>query len=137
MGPLSVCSRSSRRWSPARRARPLPASACCTPTCTGKVEGDRVTGIYDFGDSRVGDPAYEHTTLVCFLTPRQPAQLRAYLEGARLDPDDPGLGDSLIAWTALHRYGNLAWMARAMWGETPVEDLAALRAAITPGLAPR
>ena len=98
------------------------------------VQDDRVTGIFDFGDARLGHADYEHAAVICFVTHRRPELLAAYLDGAGLDRANPTLADRLISWAALHRYGNLAWMADQVWGEPRVVDLPGLRAAITPGL---
>jgi hygromycin-B 7''-O-kinase len=70
----------------------------------------RVTGIIDWADAMLGQPLYEFSAPLVFLTQRQPWAQRAILRGygfsdAELTPD---LARRLTAYALLHRFGRLA-----------------------------
>lgn len=76
------------------------------------VEGDRVTGLIDFGEAMVGDPEYDLAAVGLFVTRGDRSAFaafdRAYGTGdaEALDPARPR---RLLRHALLHRYGTLAW----------------------------
>jgi hygromycin-B 7''-O-kinase len=68
------------------------------------VEGDRVTGLFDFGDALVGDPLYDFASPVCFIVNGRADLLRAFVDGYGCATD---LRERFLAMLLTHRYAQL------------------------------
>lgn len=74
-------------------------------------DGWRVTGIIDFEPAMTGHPDYEMASVGVFVAAGDPVLLGAFLRGYGRDAATVTAGDRRrwLAWTLLHRYGNLRW----------------------------
>lgn len=69
-----------------------------------------LTGLLDFGDALVGDPAYEMVTPAVFVVRGRVDVMKALLAGYGIPREarTPELRERLMAYELLHRFGNLA-----------------------------
>lgn len=91
------------------------------------VQGDQLSGLFDFGDGLVGPRAYDWLGPLCFLAAGSAARCEAFFRGYGVAPG-PNERESLLRLLLLHRYSNLpAQIAHPGWQEAPsFEALAAL-----------
>lgn len=93
------------------------------------VDGDRISGLIDFGDAMVGDPEYDLAPVGMFVTRGDAAAFSAFLRGYGLTTEelaDRERQSRLLRHALLHRYATLAWYLEVLsvpsWGG--LEDLA-------------
>lgn len=74
-------------------------------------DGSVVCGLFDFGESVVGDPEYDVATVGVFVTRGDAGAFTAFLDAYGLPPDrrGPGLVRRLMRHCLQHRYGRLGW----------------------------
>jgi len=89
------------------------------------VQGECLSGMFDFGDGLVGPPEYDWLGPLCFLAAGQATRCRAFLSGYGAVLDDT-LRLRLMRLLLLHRYSHLpAQLALADWQQQPdFENLA-------------
>lgn len=84
------------------------------------VEGERLTGLFDFGEARQGPHAYDFAAVGLFLTRGDALAFRAFLDGYGVDPAQRGEGlvRCLMRHALLHPYGHLTFY----FGRSPPPD---------------
>lgn len=90
------------------------------------AEGDRLVGMFDFGDGLVGPAAYDWLGPLCFLCAGDAQRCQAFMAGVGVTMD-ADLRLQLLRLLLLHRYSNLpAQLACPGWQAEPsFERLAA------------
>lgn len=76
------------------------------------VDGDHLSGLFDFEPARLGPAEYELASVGLFVTAGDRAAFRALLEGYGRDPDEPGLPQRVLGHALLHQYSNFPWYLR-------------------------
>jgi hygromycin-B 7''-O-kinase len=91
------------------------------------VDGERLVGMYDFGDGLVGPRAYDWLGPLCFFCAGHAARVQAFFAGVGVLPDTAER-QALLRLMLLHRYSNLkAQLALPGWQQaSSFEALAAL-----------
>lgn len=94
------------------------------------VQGERLSGMFDFGNGLVGPREYDWLGPLCFLAAGQGACCRAFLTGCAATLDD-ALRTRLIRLLLLHLYSHLpAQLALPGWQQQP--DFESLARALWP-----
>lgn len=70
------------------------------------VQGERLSGMFDFGDGLVGPAAYDWLGPLCFLAAGSRRAVDAYFEGYGVQRD-PGWRAPLLRMLLLHKYSSL------------------------------
>ncbi len=76
------------------------------------VQGDRVSGLIDFGDAMVGDPEYDIAAVGLFVTQGDAAAFAEFSRAYGCDAHqlaEPQRRHRLLRHALLHRYGTLHW----------------------------
>lgn len=86
------------------------------------VQGERLSGMFDFGDGLVGPREYDWLGPLCFLVAGQAARCRAFMSGYGFTLDH-ALRLRLMRLLLLHRYSHLpAQLALPGWRQQPDFD---------------
>ncbi len=103
--------------------------------CAPAESGWTIEAVIDFGDAKIGAPAYEWMPLWFGFCDQDPELARAYLDAydsALLE--DPDFQHQAIAWTLLHDFGaeELIRIWRERSGSMPIDSVATLRQLLWP-----
>jgi hygromycin-B 7''-O-kinase len=76
------------------------------------VNGTEPSGLFDFGDCRVGDPEFDLGPVGVFITRGDPHAFAAFLDGYDYPRDrrGPPLVERLMRHMMLHEYATLHWL---------------------------
>jgi hygromycin-B 7''-O-kinase len=92
------------------------------------VDGDRLSGLFDFEPSRLGPAGYDLASVGLFVSGGDPRLFRAVLDGLGYAGDRADLARRVLGHALLHQYGNFPWYLRRVpppAGARTLDDLAA------------